>query len=62
MSSFKAQVFRHCMCFINEHWRQDKSHLGRGCSGMGCASTRMILPPSVLAAERSRVACRQACA
>lgn len=34
-----------------------RAHLGRGCSGMGCASTRMILPPAVLVAARSRVAC-----
>ena len=28
-----------------------------GCSGMGCASTRMILPPSMRLAARSRVPC-----
>jgi hypothetical protein len=37
------------------------TYLGRGCSGMGCASTRMILPPAVLTAERSRVACLKMC-
>ena len=43
-------------------WRRTRvtrpfTRRGRGCSGMGCASTRMIWPPSVLTLARSRVAC-----
>lgn len=30
---------------------------GRGCSGIGCASTRMISPPSMRTAARSRMPC-----